>query len=167
MYILRKGESIGMFLAYYCLWLILNGRLTWEIALIGLPVAGAVWFFALKTLDLTPKREMRLLRSFPRIITYIAYLLREVIHSALRVMKLIWRPGKVRPQLIRFTPDLRTGIGRTVLADSITLTPGTITVYLEDGSLTVHALDVSTGEGVDDPDNSMTKHVSRLEREQQ
>lgn len=156
-----------MFLAYYCLWLILNGRLTWEIAIIGLPVAGAVWFFAMKTLDLTPGREMRLIRSFPKIVGYLVFLLREVIRSALHVMKLIWRPDPVRPQLISFRPDLGTDIGRTVLADSITLTPGTITVFLEDGSFTVHALDISTGDGIDDPDNSMTKHVSRLEHKRQ
>ena len=153
-----------MFLIYYLFWLILNGRLTAEIALIGVPVAGVVWFFTAKTLGLTPHRELVLLRKVPHILGYLAYLLKEVICSAWRVMRLIWRREPVNPRLIRFSPELRTDIGRTVLADSITLTPGTITVLLQDGSLTVHALDSVTAEGTDDPENEMTRRVGKLEK---
>lgn len=154
-----------MFLIYYGLWLIFNGRFTLEIALIGLPVVGAVWFFALRTLGLTPKKELSLLRRAPRLLGYLFFLLKEVILAALHVMKLIWRREPVRPRLIRFRPELESDIGKTALADSITLTPGTITVLLEDGTLTVHALDASAAEGTDSPDNPMTRRLRVLEKE--
>jgi len=48
--------------------------------------------------------------------------------------------GKIRPGIVRFQPHLRTDFGRTLLANSITLTPGTLTVDVDDdtGEFYVH-----------------------------
>lgn len=61
-----------------------------------------------------------------------------------------WRvlTGRIRPGIVRFNPGLRTDLGRTVLANSITLTPGTLTVDVDDetGDFYVHWINVKTEE---------------------
>ena len=67
------------------------------------------------------------------------------------VIQLIVSPTlEPRPVIIRFRTDLKTRTARVILANSITLTPGTITVSIEDDELTVHCLDRSMAEGMDD-----------------
>ena len=61
-----------------------------------------------------------------------------------------WRvlTGRIRPGIVRFNPGLRTDLGRTVLANSITLTPGTLTVDVDDdtGDFYVHWINVKDEE---------------------
>ena len=56
----------------------------------------------------------------------------------------------MEPKLIWFDTTLKTGLSQAILADSITLTAGTITVLAEDGRFLVHTLDKSLGEGIED-----------------
>ena len=56
----------------------------------------------------------------------------------------------MEPALVTFPADLKTAAGRSALANAITLTPGTITVQLEDNVYTVHCLDESLAEGIDE-----------------
>ena len=54
----------------------------------------------------------------------------------------------LEPVLVRFKTDLKTKEAKVVLANSITLTPGTITVMLEDDEFVVHCLDKELAEGM-------------------
>jgi len=56
--------------------------------------------------------------------------------------------GRIRPGIVRFNPGLRTDLARTVLANSITLTPGTLTVDVDDesGDFYVHWINVKREE---------------------
>ena len=63
---------------------------------------------------------------------------------------MILSPGfQNKPVIIHFKTDLKSRTARVLLANSITLTPGTITVSLEDDVYTVHCLDKSLAEGID------------------
>ena len=55
-----------LFLVLFALWLLLNGRVTLELILIGAAVSGAVWLFCYRTLGYRPQRERVLLRRLPR-----------------------------------------------------------------------------------------------------
>ena len=153
-----------MFILYYLLWILFNGRVTVEILLIGLPLCAALYLFTVKFLDISVKDDLRRLKKLPGILGYLAYLLKEVITSALHVMKMILNPKtKLRPELRTFRTGLGSESGNVILSDSITLTPGTITVLAEGDKLTVHCLDTSTGEGIED--NEMLRRVKKLEGE--
>jgi multicomponent Na+:H+ antiporter subunit E len=56
--------------------------------------------------------------------------------------------GKIRPGIVRIKPDLKTNLGRTILANSITLTPGTLTVDIDEknGDIIVHWINVKETE---------------------
>lgn len=61
-----------LFLVLFALWLLLNGRVTLELILIGAAVSGAVWLFYYRTLGYWPQRERVLLRRLPRYAHYTA-----------------------------------------------------------------------------------------------
>ncbi len=77
-----------------------------------------------------------------RLLVYIPWLVGQVIKANLQTARLILHPKlPVRPHLIRVAASQRTSLGRVIYANSITLTPGTITLDLRDGVLLVHCLD--------------------------
>ena len=150
-----------LFLSLYLLWILLCGKVTAEILLIGLPVAGLVFLFAALALNYPWQQDFRRLKVFPRVAGYLLYLLKEVLSCALRVARLVWSPGLPDSCLAEFDPKLTTEAGRVLLADSITLTPGTITVEAEEGHFLVHCLEKSS-EG-DLSSGTMTARVRGLE----
>ncbi|MBQ9211212.1 MAG: Na+/H+ antiporter subunit E [Clostridia bacterium] len=150
-----------LFLLLYLLWVFFNAHVTVEILLIGLLAVGCVWLLSLRMLDLTPGADFRRLRFLPRAVGYLFYLLKEVILAALSVMRRIWTPGQPDSSLADFDSSLKTNMGRIILADSITLTPGTITVESEEGHFQVHCLEQASGQDLDS--NEMLRRVRRLE----
>lgn len=84
-----------------------------------------------------------------RLLLYIPWLLSEIALANLDVMLRIFGLRAIDPCVIRFKPDLQDDFGKTVLANSITLTPGTVTVEIEDdGVFVVHALSREAADAV-------------------
>lgn len=150
-----------LFLSLYLLWVLLCGRVTAEILLWGLPAAGLVFLFAVRALDYPWRRDLHLLRSLPRAFRYLLFLLKEVLVCSLRVLRLIWSPGAPESGLAEFDPRVRTEAGRVILADSITLTPGTITAEAEPGRFLVHCLEKSSAESLSG--GSLAVRVRKME----
>ena len=130
-----------MYILLFLFWIILNGKVTVEIILFGLGVTAAVGVLAHLFFDYTPKKDLRVLKKSPYFIAYIPVLLLEVLKANLTVMRLI--PGgeeQADPVLVTFRPGLKSEFTRFLFANSITLTPGTITVEAEGDLFTVHCL---------------------------
>ncbi len=140
-----------MFLLYFLLWVIFNGNFTLEIAVFGVVIAAAVFAFTCKFADYSIEKEKMLFRNFFRIIRYVVVLVIEIVKANFAVVHLILsEEEEVEPALVTFRADLKTAAGRSALANAITLTPGTITVQLEDNVYTVHCLDETLAEGIDE-----------------
>ena len=140
-----------MFIVYFLLWVLLNERLTTEIAVLGAFISLALYLFTVKFMDYSPKREWAAIRKIPRALKYYVFLLKEIVLSNFTVIRFIFSARyEVEPQLIYFKTKLKGDIDRTVLANSITLTPGTITVSAEEDLMCVHCLDKTLGEGLED-----------------
>jgi len=140
-----------MFLIYLALWIIFNGRFTWEIFFIGLFVAAGMDYFSIKHLGFRPKDTITVLFRIPKIIKYLIILFIEIIKANVYVIKLIYSVSEEpEPRVVHFSSGLKTKTANVVLANSITLTPGTITSEVEDGNFTVHALDKDLAEDLDD-----------------
>ena len=153
-----------MLLLFFLVWVIFNGRLTLEIALFGVAVAGAVFCFVCKFMDYSLEKERTLYRKLPLFCKYVLLLLKEIGKSNLAVCRLILsRREVVEPVLVKIHTNLKTETARVILANSITLTPGTITVSLRDQELLVHCLDKSLAEGMEDSD--FVKLLEALEGE--
>ena len=140
-----------MLLLFFLVWVIFNGRLTLEIALFGIVVSVMVFAFVCRFMDYSLKKERRLYRLLPGFFQYLYYLLKEIIQANLTVSRLILtRKEIMEPVLVHVHANLKTETARVILANSITLTPGTITVSLTGDQLLVHCLDKSLSEGMED-----------------
>ncbi len=139
-----------MFIVYFALWVIFNGKWTTEIGVFGLIFAAVLYAFSCKFMGYSVKTDIGLLLSLWRGVRYGALLIAEILKANFAVIDLILhKSGEVEPQLVRFSTDLKSENHRVVLADSITLTPGTITCELEDGRYLVHCLDKSLADGIE------------------
>ena len=140
-----------MLFVLFALWLVFNGKVTPELVLFGIVLSIAVYLFCWKFLEYSPKKELLALRLLPQGIGYFFVLVWEVIKANCGTISLIVSPKyEVEPLLVTFRTPLKTDLARTVLANSITLTPGTITVELTDEECKVHCLDKEMAEGIED-----------------
>jgi multicomponent Na+:H+ antiporter subunit E len=88
--------------------------------------------------------------GFARWILYLPSLFWEIVLANIHVIRVVVHPRMLEiidPQVIRFRTVLKRPISKVTLAQSITLTPGTITVDIRDDEFTVHALDRTVAEG--------------------
>ncbi len=131
-----------MYFIFLLLWIILNGQFTWEILGFGMVISAALYGFGCRFLDYSPRRDLTLLRKLPLILLYVLILVKEIIKANVDTIRMVLSfRNQIDPVIVKFRTGLKTKTARVVLANSITLTPGTITVALEGDELTVHALD--------------------------
>ena len=134
---------------FFLLWIILNGRVTLELVLLGLFIAAAVFLFACAAFGYSFRHELDVLKYLPLVVLYMINLMREIILASLHVIRLILSPSrKPEPVLIEFDSGLPTEFQNVVLANSITLTPGTVTVEMKGDHFTVHCLIPEFADGI-------------------
>ena len=151
-----------MALVYFVVWLTVNGRVTAETVILGIFVSLALQRFTRRALPARYASLASLLRLLPRGLLYFFTLLSEIFKANLQVIRLVLAPViEVEPCLVRFRTDLRTEAARVALANSITLTPGTITVSLEGSELLIHALDRDMARGLDE--SVFVRQLRRME----
>lgn len=140
-----------MYIIFFFVWILLNGQLTVETACVGIVIAGVMYAFVCKFLGYSLEKDLLLFRKLPYIFAYILILIWEIIKANMDAIRLALSfRNEVDPVIVKFRTDLKSKTARVVLANSITLTPGTITVALEGDELIVHALDEELVEGIDE-----------------
>lgn len=139
-----------MFVLFFAVWVLLNGKLNWEVALFGLVITAALYFFCCRFLRYGLKRDLETIRRLPRLVVLFAVLVREIVKACFALLPFIYTKKEPDSVVTRFTTDrVKTEAGRVLLANCITMTPGTITGSLKDGEYLVHCLDRSMGLGLD------------------
>ncbi|HZA54319.1 MAG TPA: Na+/H+ antiporter subunit E [Candidatus Udaeobacter sp.] len=143
----KAGRLALQFTILFAFWLALSGKLELKYLIFGLASAGLVTFV---TQDLlapqegqrkTPASMSAFLKAGWRLVSYFGWLIYEIVQSNLQVAYIVLHPKlPIKPGLLRFRTRLRSPVGQLILANSITLTPGTITVDLTEGTYLVHAL---------------------------
>ena len=148
-------------LLLFAFWLILNGKITIEIILVGAAFTALLTWFARKQLHITPQAEAQVLRRLPGVILYVFYLVWQIILSNLQVMRIILSGRKLESKIVWFKPVMKTEFARLALANSITLTPGTVTASLGEDMICVYALCPEFAEGL--KDTGFSAELLRLE----
>ncbi|MEG2003530.1 MAG: Na+/H+ antiporter subunit E [Clostridia bacterium] len=140
-----------MFISLFLVWIILNGKITVEITIIGVILAAGISFFAAKIFGLDLKKYLNILKIVGFSFIYLSVLFWEIIKANINVTKVIFakerHPDAV---IVTINPGLKTESAQAVLANSITLTPGTITLDVKDGIFTVHCLKREFADGLKD-----------------
>ncbi len=153
---------LGLIVGLATLWLLLSGHYTSPILSFGAASCAAVawlcWRLRIVDYETVP---LHLLLRFP---AYFAWLVIEIAKSSLSVARCIVMPSmRISPTVIRVTAHQKTDFGQMTYGNSITLTPGTVTVSLENGQMEVHAL---TRDNADDIETGgMDRRICALEGE--
>ena len=134
----------------FLFWIIFNGRVTPEILVFGALITGGILLFACKALGYSLSTEMKMYRNTPVFILYVLNLILEIVKAACSVIKMILVSKEPEPVIIEFHSGFSTRLQNVLLADSITLTPGTITVFQEGDRFVVHCLRPEFAEGIED-----------------
>lgn len=152
-----------MFFIFFLIWIIFNGQFTLEIAAFGVVIAGLMYLFICKFLNYHPKTDLLICKKFILVLQYVFVLITEIIKANFAVIKMIMSSRyEIEPAIVRFKTDLKSTPARVLLANSITLTPGTITVSLEEDEYVVHCLDKELAEGINS--SVFVTLLRRLER---
>lgn len=148
----RRGtlvkKYISNFIVCFVVWVLLAGTKIPELIL-GVVVSAllAALLWKLLRLELTWKTPFALLLF---IVAYIPVFILELVKANIDVLLRVLNPKlPINPGFVKVMTGLRTDFGKLVLANSITLTPGTISVDAEDDSIYVHWIDVK-GSGTSD-----------------
>lgn len=150
----------ALVIALFAFWLLLSGLYTPFLVLSGLGCSVAVAAFAWRMGAADPEGHPVHLTAGA--VTYWPWLIKEIAVSGWKVARIVLDPRlPVSPVLVRFTPSQKSTVGLVTHANSITLTPGTITVEADHGGFLVHALTRTGAEGL--ADSEMDRRVSRFE----
>ncbi|MCD8380607.1 MAG: Na+/H+ antiporter subunit E [Lachnospiraceae bacterium] len=153
-----------MYILFFIMWILFNGQITLEIVLFGLVIAAVIYWFICKYMDYSVQKDILIIKQLLRIVEYLAVLLWEVVKANIVLLGIILNLyQKPEPVLVTFHASLKTQTARAVLANSITLTPGTITVNLQDDEFTVHCLDKSMAQGLDS--SVFVRLLEKMEKE--
>jgi len=140
-------HSISLFVSLAIFWVLLSGFFTPFLLSAGVGCALAVVWFA-RRMDVVD-HEGHPIQLGPKALLYWPWLLKEIVKSAWDVSKVILHPKlPISPTLVRFKPSQGTDVGLVIHAQSITLTPGTITIEAGPGEFLVHGLTRSGAEAV-------------------
>ena len=150
-----------MFLALLVLWLVFAGSITVSNLVLGVLISALITLFCHFFMGYSSKAFLRSLKKLGGMLHYLAVLLWEIVKANIAVIKLIWRRELPKPHFVRFKTKLKTDAMKVLVANSITLTPGTYTVVLEDDRYAVHALDVSFNDGMEE--NCFFQMAGKLE----
>lgn len=151
-----------MYILFFLLWIIFNGRITLEITIFGLLISAVIYLFICKFMEFSPKAELIYIKKLPYLIQYLFLLIKEIAFANVAAIKLVLSSKQViEPCIVEFDTDLKSEISKFMLANSITLTPGTITVSVEGNHFMVHCLDKSMSEGMED--SSFVRLLRKIE----
>ena len=155
---LRQKAEIFAFLLLF--WVLLNGSFVPEVLSVGAVVALTIMLFS--------RNGMTFLTGFrytPNAIRatllYLLFFFKELMKANLRLAKIVLSPSlPINPGFVKVRTKLESPMGRLLLANSITLTPGTLTVEMEGEWLYVHWVTMDAS----DIDGATNKIVAGFER---
>lgn len=140
-----------MAILLFLLWIIWNGKVNAEIIFFGIALTALVLLLAVKVLGYSLESERRFWRNFPLFLRYTAVLLWEILKASRAVAMLaISGSGRPDPVIVEFHSGLPTDFQNALLANSITLTPGTFTLIQEGDRFVIHCLRREYAEGIDE-----------------
>ena len=104
------------------------------------------------------------MRRAGKAFSYLGFLAGEIVKAGLGVLRLIWSPRmEPEPELISFRTRIKSEFGKAILANSITLTPGTVTVHTREDLVMVHCLDQDMARGLEN--SAFERRIRSMEGE--
>ena len=154
-------RSLNLLIALGVFWVLLSGYFTPFLLAAGAGSALVVVWFA-RRMEVIDREAHPIDLGWRMLVSYWPWLLKEIVKSGWDVSRRIIDPRlPISPTLIRFRPSQKTDLGLVIHANSITLTPGTISIEVGHGEFLVHALTREAGAGL--AGSEMDSRVAAME----
>ena len=154
-----NAKSITLFIVLFGFWLLMSGIHTPLILSLGVISCLLCVYLTIKGKFLD--NETLPIYFFPRLIQYTLWLIKEILKSNIQTAKVIIMKSE-EPELFSVKATQKTNEGKVTYANSITLTPGTVTTQIKNDIFEVHALTKDFGDDV--RSSEMDKMVTWLEK---
>ena len=158
----QKNHLIIIFVSIFVFWFILSGLIAPFMLFLGL-VSTAFVIYIMNRMDLIDEEISFHNFSAKGLLLYIPWLFKEIIISNIKVCLYIVIPNrKINPQIIKIKSSQISDLGHVLYANSITLTPGTVTIDVDGDIFTVHTLDDQFKESLES--NEMDRKIKSTEK---
>ena len=151
-------KSFILFFILFSLWLLMSGH--YNVLIVSLCIISCAFCVYVAKRGKLIDDEGLPIFFMPRLLNYLIWLFKEILKSNLSTAKVIIN-GKVEPETFTVKTSQVTDVAKVTYANSITLTPGTVTTKIQKGVFEVHALNSDFGNDV--RTNEMDKKVTWLE----
>lgn len=137
-------QFLNLWLTLFIIWMVANATLAFDTVIAGLVICAVIALaFA------TFARVYSVIRWSPVVLyyylKYLAVFFIEMVKANINVMRLVFSPRiNIRPGIVEIKTELKSPLGRLALANTITLTPGTLVVDIKDDSLFVHCINIGS-----------------------
>jgi multicomponent Na+:H+ antiporter subunit E len=141
-------QFLNLWLTLLLIWLIANGTLATDTVVTGVVITAviALVFAAFSRVYGVVRWSPRVIYNYLR---YFAVFVSELVKANLNVMRYVFSPNiDIHPGIVEIKTQLKSPIGRLALANSITLTPGTLVVDIRGDSLFIHWINVTATDPV-------------------
>ena len=153
-------KRIAQFILFFAMWVLLTFSIELQEIMVGLVVAFVA---TLLTRDLFPDEMLKFFnpRRLLWAILYIPYLIYYIILANFDVAYRVLNPDlPITPGIIKVKTTLESEMAKTILANSITLTPGTLTVEIDGDNYYIHWINITT----EDPEKQRQIIIDKFER---
>ena len=155
----KSIHSFSLGAVLFVVWLLLSGHYTPFMIALGIASSALVVLVSLR-MDVA-NREGHPIHLSWRALTYMPWLMIEIIKANVDVAKQIMSPSlPITPTLLRVKASQTSDLGQVIYANSITLTPGTISIDVANGEILVHALSRAGAETL--LEGEMDRRVTRM-----
>lgn len=154
-------QVLSLAVVMSALWLLLSGHVA-EPLLLGLGAASVLLTVILSVRMGVVDREGHPVHAAVRGLFYWPWLIKEIVLANIDVAKaIVGLTDDIRPSVFTIKASQTSDLGRTIYANSITLTPGTVTIALDNDEMTIHALTSGAAEGL--ATGEMDRRVAKVE----
>ncbi len=153
--------SLVFFVLLFAMWVVFSGFLDPFHLSLGLISCGIVTWLSSDLLfdDQSIPIRRRAVQAV-RLSSYILWLTWQIVLSNIAVLKLAFaQRSALQPQIVRYRTPLKSDFERFLLANSITLTPGTVTIKILGDTFYIHAIDDSAAAGLN---GEMDRRIARI-----
>ncbi len=142
----RARDLTMLFATLSGFWILLNGSLALDVLVVGLVAAFVITLLFRNSLAVVSE-----FRATPRAMLaalgYVFFFAKELVKSNINLARIVLSPAlPLNPGIVKVRTRLKSHIGRLLLANSITLTPGTLTVHIDGEWLYIHCVTVESAD---------------------
>jgi multicomponent Na+:H+ antiporter subunit E len=154
------GKFILTYIVLFLAWIAFTGSILYQELLAGALVSLLVSAVVVKQFMHGSTAKKLNPRRWAYFIAFLLYLVYREILAHLKLITIILSPRlKIKPQVVTLNPEIENELGLTALANSVTVTPGTLTIEAHQKSLEIHCIDKIPNKQVFGKSDSLLRKV--------